>query len=44
MVITAQEKEDSCVVAMMKDVVYNPNTIEGLLKAYQKTQGKQKDI
>ena len=43
-VITAQEKDTSCLIAMMKNVVYNPDTIEGLLKAYQNQQKKQKDI
>lgn len=43
-VITAQDKESSCVIAMMKDVVYDPDTLQGLVKAYEIQQKKQKDI
>ena len=42
--ITAQNKEDSCMLAMMKDVVYNPDTLQGLVKAFESQQKKQKDI
>lgn len=43
-VITAQDKESSCVIAMMKEVVYDPDTLQGLVKAYEIQQKKQKDI
>ena len=43
-VITAQDDKDSCVLAMLDDVVYNPDTLQGLLKAYESQQKKQKDI
>lgn len=43
-VITAQEKDTSCVIAMMNGVVYNPDTLEGLVKAYEIQSKKQKDI
>ena len=39
--ITAQNKEDSCMLAMMKDVVYNPDTLQGLVKAFESQQKKQ---
>lgn len=43
-VITAQKGEDSCFLAMMSDVTYNPDTLQGLVKAYEAQKGKQKDI
>lgn len=43
-VITAQEKDNSCIIAMMKNVVYNPDTLQGLIKAYENQTKKQKDI
>ena len=42
--ITAQNGEDSCFLAMMNDVTYNPDTLQGLVKAYEAQKGKQKDI
>ncbi len=43
-VITAQAGENSCFLAMMNDVTYNPDTLQGLVKAYEAQKGKQKDI
>lgn len=43
-VITAQTEDSTCMLAFMKDVTYNPDTLQGLVKAYEKQQGKQKDI
>lgn len=43
-IVTAQSKDMSCVIAMMKDVVFNSNTIAGLNEAYMKQAKKQKDI
>ena len=42
--ITAQTGDDSCFLAMMNDVTYNPDTLQGLVNAYEKQKGKQKDI
>ena len=43
-VITAQTDDSSCILASMKDVIYNPDTLKGLVNAYEKQIGKQKDI
>ena len=43
-VITAQTGDNSCILASMKDVIYNPDTLKGLVNAYEKQTGKQKDI
>jgi hypothetical protein len=43
-IITAQTGDNSCILASMKDVVYNPDTLKGLVNAYEKQTGKQKDI
>lgn len=43
-VITAQNKDNSCILALMKDVIYNPNTLQDLVKVYEIQQKKQKDI
>jgi hypothetical protein len=42
--ITAQTGDNSCFLAMMNDVTYNPDTLQGLVNAYEKQKGKQKDI
>lgn len=43
-VITAQTEDSTCMLAFMKDVTYNPDTLQGLVKAYEMQKGKQKDI
>jgi hypothetical protein len=43
-VITAQSGENTCIIAFMKDVEYNPDTLQGLIKAYETQKSKQKDI
>ena len=43
-VITAQTEDSTCMLAFMKDVTYNPDTLQGLVKAYESQKGKQKDI
>ena len=43
-VITARDKDNSCILAMMKNVTYNPDVLQGLIKAYEIQQKKQKDI
>lgn len=43
-VITAQTEDNTCMLAFMKDVTYNPDTLQGLVKAYEMQKGKQKDI
>ena len=43
-VITAQTEDNTCILAFMKDVAYDPDTLQGLLKAYEAQKGKQKDI
>lgn len=45
-VITAQvkDKDTSCVIAIMKDVIFNPDTIGGINKVYEEQKKKQKDI
>lgn len=43
-IITAQTGDSSCILASMKDVIYNPDTLKGLVNAYEKQTGKQKDI
>lgn len=43
-VISAKDKENSCILAFMKNVTYNPDTLQGLVKAYETQQKKQKDI
>jgi hypothetical protein len=43
-IITAQTGDNSCILASMKDVIYNPDTLKGLVNAYEKQTGKQKDI
>lgn len=43
-ITAAVEKQDtSCLLAVMKDVTYNPNAIEQIYEIYKK-QTKQKDI
>ena len=42
--ITAQTDDSSCLLAMMNDVTYNPDTLQALVGAYEKQKGKQKDI
>jgi|694.fasta_scaffold105579_6 hypothetical protein len=42
--ITAQTDDKSCLLAMMNDVTYNPDTLQALVSAYEKQKGKQKDI
>ena len=43
-IITATAGENTCILALMNDVTYNPDTLQGLMKAYETLKGKQKDI
>ena len=44
-ITAAPPKEDTvCLIAMMKDVVYNSDTIEGLYKVFEAQMQKEKGI
>jgi hypothetical protein len=43
-IITANAGDKSCILATMKDVIYNPDTLQALVKNYLEQQKKQKDI